>query len=42
MIVKLAAERGLQLDKAEIAELINSVDQDDDFIDVSLEEINCK
>ena len=41
-IVKIAAEKGLQLDKAEIAELINSVDQDDGFIDVSLEEINRK
>lgn len=41
-IVNLAAEKGLQLDKAEIAELINSVDQDDGFIDVSLEEINRK
>ena len=41
-IVKIAAEKGLQLDKAEIAELINSVDQDDSFIDVSLEKINRK
>ena len=41
-MVKLAAEQGLQLDKPEIADLINSVDQDDGFIDVSLEEINRK
>ena len=41
-VVRLAAEKGLHLDKPEIAELINSVDQDDGFIDVSLEEINRK
>ena len=41
-IVNLAAEKGLHLDKAEIAKLINSIDQDDGFIDVSPEEINRK
>ena len=41
-IVKFAANKGLQLDKSEIAELIDSVDQGDGFIDVSLGEINRK
>lgn len=38
-IVKLAAEKGLQLDKPEIARFVNLVDQDNSFIDVSKEEL---
>ena len=39
IIVNLAAEEGLRLDKPEIAELIHAVDQDDGFVDVMFREI---
>ena len=39
IIVNLAAEKGLRLDKPEITRLIHAVDQDDGFVDVRFREI---
>ena len=38
-IIKLAAAEGLQLDKAEVSELIRAIDIEDEFDDVELDAV---